>query len=976
MTARQVKLVFALSAASALAVAAGQTARSQTSVDRSYVAALNGPCGIAIDSADRKIIADTGNDRVLVLDKDFEPVGVIEALQRRVNPLKKPEGVSCGPNDEIVVADTGNHCVKVFNKDGHYQFTIGSDGKAGSRAGECHSPQGVTVDRDGNIIVFDTGNKRVQVFGSSGAYIMQFREGNYSAKRLSGTPADPISATVSGKITLNRPVRGCVLGDGALVVADQHVGLFSVWHYDTSKKTAAPFKYTEPKEWYTDEWMGDVAYDGKHNEIAYLQSHNSTSIHNRVLVAKVDTAQLDQYPEALRPLKAGPEDWMPYYETDNFSNGRFIEPRGMAFDSQGNLVVVDRAQSFAVQISRRQIAEGWQPHDAPFAHRLIEVTSNSALIEYDTRDEVPIVFEYGRLDGPFPYLGPHTLPTRIEQKRPMRRHRVRLGGLDPGTRYAYRYLTTRHAYPREHFCEARVVTTAPRSGQTAILDLRMRVVLFTDIVEVPKDDELPKDDMGNPIVPEKPGPMTADQIARVKTDLERARGFFWVNSHLKMNLLFDYIQIDEHYEGFPFSRYAYFPDADRTKLEALLAARGHDPRDPGGGTVIVYGARHYDASSKRWVLSGSGGNTWGSSYSGTGICVFNAGGDTAWLFTHEYGHVLDMMARSFGHRYHFNHFHDNDLIGDYGMHWDGNAYIARTFSPDAYLANFYGSIRLVRDADSDGFPDDDPRCPFDEKRFGTRSNSSDSDSDGVSDLAEVMFSQWLTLDFETFGARTALPHVRPKPYGLDTDGDTIPDANDAFPLVPMWPKARKTNILVDGQLGANEWHEQSSRLINDPAFKGAVRVNWRDEGLCFLIEQELTPEQAAAYRSSDRPMRLRLELDGNNDGLAVGSDNSDIEITVMREGVPEIRTVHCDNTIRAHTVWSENTVIRPEDVKLAWNVTDERFVLELMVPCDPQAGINCVLGEQIGFSLEFWPAGAEYGLRLFEPQVLFDVTLE
>lgn len=976
MTARQVRLVFALSAVLVLAAAVAHTARPGTPVDRSYVATLNGPCGIAIDSQDRKIIADTGNDRVIVLSKDFEPVGVIEALVRKVNPLKKPRGVACGPGDRIVVADTGNHCVKVFDKDGYHQLTIGTDGTPGSKASEFNSPEGVSVDRDGNIIVFDTGNKRVQIFDAAGAYIMQFRQGNYSVKRLSGAPADPIVATVSGEIALDRPVRGCILGDGRLVVADEYVGRFSVWRYDTSKKTAAPLKYTEPKEFYTDEQMGDVAYDAKHNEIAYLQSHTALSIHNRVLVAKVRTDELDKYPEELRPLKSGPEDWEPYYEIGNFSNGRFIEPRGLAFDSNGNMVVVDRAQNFAVQIGRGQIEERWQPHEPPYAHRLVEVTPTSVVIEYDTRGAVPTVFEYGPLEGPFSYLGSHAFPTRIEQTKALRRHRVNLGGLEPGKRYVYRYLSSRSAYPRDHFCEARVVTTAPRSGQTAILDLTVHVALFTDVVELPKPDELPKDDQGNPIVPEKPGPMTPDEIARVKADLERGRGFYWVNSHLKMNLQFSYIEIGDHYDGFPLSRYAYFPDEDRKKLEALLAAHGHDPRDTGGGLIVIYGARHYDPPSKQWVLSGSGGNTWGSSYDGTGICVFNAGGDTAWLFVHEYGHQLDMMANSFGERYHFNHFHDNDLVGDYGSHWDGNAFIARTFTPDAYLANFYGTVRFVRDEDNDGVPDDDPRCPFDEKRFGTRSNSADSDGDGVSDLGEAMFSEWLTLDFETFDARTAKPYVRPKPYAADTDGDTIPDANDAFPLVPMWPGARRTDIVINGTRGDNEWHEQSSRLIDDPVFKGAVGVNWRDEGLCFLIEQDLTPEQAAACRSSDRPMRLLLQLDGDNDGFTVGSDNSELEINVRRDGPPEIKTVYCDNTIRKHTVWSENTVIRPEDVKLAWTVTDARFVLELMVPRNVEAGLSCVAGEEIGFNLEFWPTGAAYGLRLFEPQVLFDVTLE
>lgn len=969
------RLVVALTVLAALGAMSrtGQAQRRDEAVNKSYVATLNGPCGIAIDSGNRKIIADTGNDRVIVLDKDFEPVGVIESVAKG-GRLNKPHGVACDAAGRIYVADTGNHCVKVYDADGLYQFTVGTEAAAGPRPGQMREPEGVTIDPQGNIIVFDSGNQRVQIFDATGKFLMQFRLGSYTVQKLTGEPADPKVEEDAGQIVLDHPVRGCILGDGSLVVADYYAGRYSVWHYDTAKGTAEPLKYVEPKENFADYWAGDVAYDPKHDEVFYCEANFPLTDHDFLAVAKVQTDSLAAYPEALRPLKSKPEDWPPYYRTNNFLNGRFLEPRGVAVDSRGNAVVVDRTLNYAVQISRRQIEKEWDPFAPPYTHKLVEVTPTSVAIEYTTFEAVPTLLAYGVAEQ-FTYGGRNSYTARIEDETPVRTHRARLRGLDPGTRYVYHFLTTRNAYPREHFCEPFVVTTRPRAGETAYLDLEVLVVLFTDIVEPPKPEDLPKDADGNLVTPEPPGPMTPEQIARVKADLERGRAFYWVNSHMKLNLRFDFMEVGDHYDGFPFANWAYYPLADRKKLDDVIVAHGRRTYGNRGGIFVIYGARHWDAQSKAWVLSGSGGNTWGSPWDGSGITTINAGGDTAWLFVHEYGHQLGIMGSYNGHVYHFNHFHWNDLVGDYGSHWDGNAFIAREYSPDAYLANFYGAPKIVKDSDNDGFPDDDPTCPFDEKRFGSRPYAADTDSDGVNDLAEVMFSEWLDLDFVTFGARTAKPYFRPVPYSLDTDGDGLPDGKDQFPLYPLSPDVMKSSVTVDGRIEPGEWAEQTQRIIDDPLFKGVFRMNWRDEGLCFALEQQVTPEQAARYTKDGKPIRVMLELDGDNDGFTVGSDNETIWLEAQPNGAVQVKTNHCDNSVRKHPVWTDDTVIKPDEVKAAWTLSGDRFVLEFMVPRNLEAGINCVVGEQLGFDLEFTPDGADCGLRLFEPQVLFDVTL-
>ncbi len=952
------------------ALAAPPRAAGSDVEDKSYVATLNGPCGIAVDTNDRKIIADTGNDRVIVLDENFEPVGVIEALRRRVNHLKRPHGVACDAANRIIVADTGNHCVKVFDQDGYYQLTIGHDGAAGSRAGLLRAPEGVAVDRRGNIIVFDTGNKRVQIFDDRGDYIMQFRHGNYSVERLVGPPDNPQVETDSGEITLERPVRGCALGDGRLVVADYATGHCSVWRYSTSRKTAQPVKLVEPRE-RTVRWAGDVAYDRAHDELLYVEALSPTSGRGVVRVARVRTDELEAYPEAVRALKAEPADWPPSYETANAMNGRLVEPRGIAIDTNGNAVVVDRRLNFAVQIARVHMEKQRASDEPASPHQVTEVGPTSAVIEYDTIEKVPTLLEYAPADT-LAHGAPRALTTRIERQTAKRHHRVLLGGLEPGQRYVYRCLTTGNAYPREHFCEPRVVTTSPGPGATATLDLKVLVVLFTNIVTMPKPDELPTGEDGSPAMPDRPGPMTPAQIAQVKANLERACAFYWVNSHMKLNVRLNVLQIDDKYEG--------VPDGDRAKLDEILAAHGRSTRGARGGIVVICGVRHWDTQQTRWTLSGGKGRTWASPDDGVAISAFNAGGDVAWLFASEYARQLEIMAGACGHRSRADGAGGSERGGDSGTGWHGLATTARECSPQVYLSNLSGTVRVVRDADGDGFPDDDPACPFDEKRFGTRPDNDDSDEDGVSDLAEVMFSEWLapdggSLDFVTFGARTAQPCFRPQPYNTDTDGDGLRDADDEFPLDRFGPKVAQADITIDGKAGEAEWAAQATRLVDDPAFKGRVCVNWRDEGLCVLIEQQITPEQAEAYNNSPSPMHVQIRIDGNNDGWTLGSDNAEIVIDARPGGTATARTVHRDHTGDDGAVSTENTVIAPNEVMAAWTAGDERFVLEVMIPKNLGAGINCIAGEQLGFAIEFRPHGAEYGLRLFEPQALFDVTL-
>jgi trimeric autotransporter adhesin len=143
---------------------------------------LNGPTGLALDSAGNLYIADTQNHRIRMLT----PGGAISTIAGAgtagfsgdggaavAAELNAPSGVAVDTSGNIYVADTQNHRVRLVTTDGNiatiagtgYGAYNGEDGAAVEMA--LYNPGGVTVDGQGNVYVADTGNNRVRMLSTS-----------------------------------------------------------------------------------------------------------------------------------------------------------------------------------------------------------------------------------------------------------------------------------------------------------------------------------------------------------------------------------------------------------------------------------------------------------------------------------------------------------------------------------------------------------------------------------------------------------------------------------------------------------------------------------------------------------------------------------------------------------------------------------------------------------------------------------------
>jgi hypothetical protein len=78
--------------------------------------ALCGPSRIRIEQRRYTVyIADTENDRVILFDRDGEPLG---RLREGKAPFKKPAGLYINDlfAEDVIVADTGNNLIQKFRR--------------------------------------------------------------------------------------------------------------------------------------------------------------------------------------------------------------------------------------------------------------------------------------------------------------------------------------------------------------------------------------------------------------------------------------------------------------------------------------------------------------------------------------------------------------------------------------------------------------------------------------------------------------------------------------------------------------------------------------------------------------------------------------------------------------------------------------------------------------------------------------------
>ncbi|MEE2718659.1 MAG: NHL repeat-containing protein, partial [Planctomycetota bacterium] len=121
------------------------------------------PAGLAIGPDDTILVTDAARNRILQLAPDGTTVRIIEPS----DGLRHPTGIAMH-DGHLYVADTGNDRIAVLDLDGTLLRSIGSRGVA---PGRFRRPQGLDIDAADRSVVADTDNHRIQTLDLDGTPI-------------------------------------------------------------------------------------------------------------------------------------------------------------------------------------------------------------------------------------------------------------------------------------------------------------------------------------------------------------------------------------------------------------------------------------------------------------------------------------------------------------------------------------------------------------------------------------------------------------------------------------------------------------------------------------------------------------------------------------------------------------------------------------------------------------------------------------
>lgn len=161
-------------------------------IDNPPAGQFNEPWDVAVAKDGTIYVADTWNHRI----QKFSPDGKFETMWGTLGDtggqasggegvFYGPRGIAIDPDGRVLVADTGNKRVQIFDKDGQF---ITQFGGGGLEPGRLDEPVGIAADAQGRIAVADTWNGRIQTFDRNGTPIAAWDIDGWLDKNVVGKP--------------------------------------------------------------------------------------------------------------------------------------------------------------------------------------------------------------------------------------------------------------------------------------------------------------------------------------------------------------------------------------------------------------------------------------------------------------------------------------------------------------------------------------------------------------------------------------------------------------------------------------------------------------------------------------------------------------------------------------------------------------------------------------------------------------------
>jgi len=467
--------------------------------------------------------------------------------------------------------------------------------------------------------------------------------------------------------------------------------------------------------------------------------------------------------------------------------------------------------------------------------------------------------------------------------------------------------------------------------------------------------------------------ISPDEISKLKNGIELSRLFYWRNSGCQLHLNISYLEIDE------FKNKRFFPD-NGLLLPQYVEQDFEDhgiEKDQYGIILLIYGP------------PAGGGNYGGMQVLGkTGYSFFRypcrssvryPGEDpdidylATWLFTHELQHSVDLVCYEKSGCPEMWH---GDRPLDYsiqaGEEFSYQAEILRNFKNYLKIKSPWGRVEQANDFDGDHFPDNDPRLPMHEARFGSNTTQADTDGDGLNDLAEFMAGIYRGSD----------------PRKADSDEDGINDKDDPFPLHLIHHEIPK--ITPQFEEDWTTWYPltfyldfSSATFLMDKPLSAKTFMNWDENFLYFGCE-------------IDAPVELHLDLDLLNNGWWHGKDNYRLVVDPFSNRFDVIRVMDASNEVRkyrdslgkgAFEMWDDDPqysskfgkILLESAVDLKTEISEDKYRIKIKIPSNDRVPFKLAKDKKIGWRIYFASPDLEISnswATVYEPYEFFAVILK
>ena len=240
-------------------------------------------------------VADSGNNRVQVLDLNGKSKSRIRRYGTPPRAFKDPVGITGGGSGNIFVNDFANHQIEKLSASGALLRVFKLPGSAPLSASP--GQQGLAVDKAGRIFIADPANDRVDVLGAGGKLLARF-------------PAD---GTVNGQTF-----------DPTAVAVNSH---FDTYVVDSSNNRIVEFSPAGKV-------VKMIGKPGKLPGELLNPSGLVLAPRGNLFVADAGNSRVQEFSPSGKMMQS----WGPYRGA---GIGQFNQPSGIALDAHGNLYLAD-----------------------------------------------------------------------------------------------------------------------------------------------------------------------------------------------------------------------------------------------------------------------------------------------------------------------------------------------------------------------------------------------------------------------------------------------------------------------------------------------------------------------------------------------------------------------------------------------------------------------------------------------------------